>query len=437
MVRYFALIPILACISLSDRAMAQSESIECQLPNDIQAQPSYETWLTLRDQLAPQLEQCLNSTDYFALYGASLLYTNNVARALEMLERALLINPLNGSARLDYAEALYLSGQLHAAIQVNQNLLDEGELPEHIRTFVEQRDALWQSKRHLWQHQVSYLYGHSDNLNNATQLEELNVIQSGRNGLLTLNDDYRANTGYYQLLGLRSQHFSSYSDRTSVWEVSLRSRNSEFRQSDTDELATSFEAEYEGRQARYGWQAGIEHILYGGESLYSAANASWKIATTSNPHIYAEIDGKYIAFDGQKNLNEASTNFQSGIAYQTAYQRFGAEAGVGFNKEIYQRPGGDRFQKELSLYHDLGLLGGKLSSKLSYALSQDDEGYSIYFGENSKRDLESISLSLQYIYPINRHLLLHASYYNRQQDSNIELFETETQSVDMGFTYRF
>ena len=60
-------------------------------------------WQAVLPRLEAQLENCLQSAEYFALLGAAQLNTAQLSQALESLERALLIEPDNGAARIDYA----------------------------------------------------------------------------------------------------------------------------------------------------------------------------------------------------------------------------------------------------------------------------------------------------------------------------------------------
>ena len=59
----------------------------------------------------------------FCVNGAAYLGMGDLLRALESLERALLLDPNNGSAAVDFAEVLYRQGQVISAIEVNTQLL--------------------------------------------------------------------------------------------------------------------------------------------------------------------------------------------------------------------------------------------------------------------------------------------------------------------------
>ena len=69
-------------------------------------------WAALATSLADLQSRCLRSSEYYALLGAAQLNSGKLDVASESLERALLLDPTNGAAQIDYAEALYAAGQL-------------------------------------------------------------------------------------------------------------------------------------------------------------------------------------------------------------------------------------------------------------------------------------------------------------------------------------
>ena len=79
-----------------------------------------EEWNSIEQALAPLLPQCSESPEYFALLGTAQLRSGNLVQALETLELALLLDPGNGAALVDYAEVLFQQGQLFAAIEINE-----------------------------------------------------------------------------------------------------------------------------------------------------------------------------------------------------------------------------------------------------------------------------------------------------------------------------
>ncbi|SBS25879.1 hypothetical protein MAQ5080_00394 [Marinomonas aquimarina] len=436
MTRFRSTVAVFASLVLSQVSFANDAELTCVMPNNIPAQPSLESWQALRPILAAQLNQCLHSDEYFALYGASLLYTGRISRAVEMLERSLLINPFNGSARLDYAQALFQSNQLIAALQVNQALLDEPNLPEHLKGYLEERKAAWSKQLHYWDNQFTYLYGHSSNLNNATNIEQLNLISADQLIPAIIAPDYRAQSGGFHYASLLSRYYSLTPDGTERLSFAVNTRDSHLDQADTDELKLTYETETESLNQRNHWSIGLEHLRLGDNGLYSALDGKFTVYPRSEPTSYVELEGRYVDFTGQSLLDETSFMVRPGLIFSDNNMRFGFEIGFGLNKQIDDRAGGDRSQQEASIFYDLALFRGRLTSRLSYLRTHDSESYSSLFGDN-KRDTKSLTTSIQYFYPINNDWIIHGSYYHRDQESNIDLFDTKTESIDLGFTYRF
>lgn len=435
-IRYRFKLAVLASIAYSQLGIADNASGTCLIPDDLPAQPSVDTWVKLESELKDQLDHCLHSTDYFALYGASLLYTGDTAKAIEMLERALLIDPENGAARIDYAEALFQSNQVIAALQVNQSLLNQSNLPVTLHNFLESRKASWSEKLSYWDNQLTYLYGHSSNLNNATSIEELNLISADQLIAASVSPSYRAQSGAFHYASFLSRYYQLSPEGTERLSFAINTRDSHLNRSDTDEFKFTYENESEQLNQRTHRSVGVEHVRLGDTNLYSALIGTVTIYPKVKPVSYIELEARYVDFTGQSLLDETSFMVRPGLVYSNNHWRLGAEVGFGLNNEIDNRPGGDRSQNEASLFYDLAIFGGRLTSKLSYVKTNDSEKYSSLFGE-VKRDTRSLTTSLQYFYPVNKHWILHASYYYRDQDSNIALFDTKTESVDAGFTYRF
>ena len=116
---------ILACPNLSGFYVDEDGATENQT-----------VWRGRHGQLLEIYDQCLLSTEYFALLGAAQLNLGLLAESMESLERSLLLDAKNGAALIDYAEALLLDGQLFAAIEANDMLIVRDDMPENIGPFL-------------------------------------------------------------------------------------------------------------------------------------------------------------------------------------------------------------------------------------------------------------------------------------------------------------
>lgn len=421
--------PIFAIIAVSAQPCFAEENTNitaCILPNNIPMQPSQEVWHSIRNQLTPKMNSCLRSSDYFALFGASLLYTGDVSTAIEMLERALLINPENGAATVDYALALSHKGQFQSAIQVNEQLLSRKDVPAHIRLLLEQRNKHWEEKTRYWKNQVSYQYGHSSNLNNATYLNEIDRLRYYT----------KAESGSFHHARITSQHYQLKPQGASLMTFRAASRNSHLGSSDADEITLGYEEDFETLDMRTNWNTSIEHLIIGDENLYSSFQNTLSVYPRDSPS-YLTIETRYLHFYDQDYLDELSLKFLPGIRYTYTTSRIGLELGIEINSALKERPGGDRVKSDISLYYDTIVGKGRLAAKLNYSITNDRERYYPKLGFYDKRFTTYWSGALQYIYPISNNIILQTSYYYRNQDSNIDLFKTKTENLSVGFTYQF
>ncbi|WP_425642610.1 tetratricopeptide repeat protein [Marinomonas gallaica] len=422
-------------ITLSASPSEASTAEVCQIPDNIPLSPSLNVWQETRDLLSPRLENCLDNSDYFALYGASLLYTGNISTAIEMLERALLINPDNGSARIDYALALYQNGQLLGALQVNSELLKEENVPPFLRASLEQRQKTWSKEKHLWRSQFSYLYGHSSNLNNATYIDNYDI--KTRFGIINVTNTSPQQSGDYHHSRLMSQYYSLNDQGVSRLTIAAQIRESNSKSNDTDQLSISYEQDSESLYFNQSWSVGINHIRLGDDGLYSALEGNYWIKPR-NSLSYLNINTSYTYFNDEDLPGEASLMFEPGVLYTIDHHHFGFNIGLGVNKALNdERSSGDRSIYEASIFYGLPIGKGHFTSRASITGTADNKGYSPALNNNEERITKSWSVSLQYLYPINSNLTLQSSYYYNNQDSNIDIFKMKSESIDLGFSYQF
>ncbi|WP_055461731.1 tetratricopeptide repeat protein [Marinomonas fungiae] len=413
-----------------------AEVEQCYVPVSVPSSPTTQQWREINHLLSPQLENCLQSSDYFSLYGASLLYLGDVKMAIEMLERSLLIDPNNGSAQVDYAQALYQSGQLLSALQINAQAIEQASIPPLLKEVLKQRQDLWESQKYLWRNQFSYLYGHSSNLNNATYIDDYELTVLGFDFPVNLSDSYRQKSGNYHYFRLFSQHYSLLTEGVSALSFSAQTRDSNLNKSDTDEFTIAYERNIEKLHFSYHWELEAEHVRLGDEGLYSSFGGSYTL-TPRNSISYLRLESSHTHFNSDHTLDDVSFMLEPGILLSDESVRWGANLGLGINSALEDRPGADRNIKQLETFLDLPLLTGRLTTKLSITKTEDNEGYHPWLANNTPRNTKAWAANIQYLYPISKDLTVHASYYYRDQESNIDLFNTKNESIDLGFTYKF
>ena len=415
---------------------AHSQDEQCYIPELVPISPTPEQWGDIYNTLSPQLENCLQSSDFFALYGASLLYLGDVKMAVEMLERSLLIDPNNGSAQVDYAEALYKSGQILSALQINAQAIQQRSIPPALKQILEERQAIWESQRYLWKNQVSYLYGHSSNLNNATYIDDYELTFPSFDVRYSLSDSARQKSGNYHYFRLLSQHYSLLAEGVSVLSLSAQTRDSNLNKSDTDEFSVTYEKSIEKLQFNHRWALETEHVRLGDEGLYSSFGGNYTL-TPRDSSSYVRVEGTHTHFSGDHTLDDITLMIEPGFILSNEYLRWGASVGFGINTALEDRPGGNRSIRQLETFLDFPVLIGRLTTRVSYSMTEDDEGYHPLLANDIPRNTKAWSANLQYFIPISNNLSIQTSYYYRDQNSNIYLFNTKNESFDVGLTYLF
>ncbi|WP_067223354.1 tetratricopeptide repeat protein [Marinomonas gallaica] len=435
----FAILVVITMGLLSSSSIAQPDSdntSECIVPSNLSTTLAKSDWKKLHDFLYPQFENCLDRSDYFALYGASLLYLGDTNTAIEMLERALLIDPYNGSAKVDYAQALYQSGELISALQTNGELLQETSIPPALYTALQRRQDQWEQQKNLWRSQFSYLYGHSSNLNNATYIENYEQTYQGYNIIRPILGSSRPQSGGYHNFRFTAQYFTLLAEGISLLTISSQSRKSKIDSVDTDAFSMYYGKNIEGRTLNHRWQIGLEHVRLGDEGLYSSFEGNYTLTPRDSvSHVKFELGHTH--FNGDHSLDDISFSIKPGVTYSIGTHQLGAEISLGLNASLEERAGGNRTIKKAAIFYDLPVLNGRLMSKFSVTATRDREGFSPALANNETRNTDYWSAELQYIYPISENFTIQSSYYYRDQDSNIEIFKTKNESIDFGFNYRF
>ena len=147
----------------------------------------------LDSQLSNFLEDCYENSEYFSLLGSAQIQMGDLLRALENLERSLLLDPQNGSAAVDYAEVLFRQGQVISALEINNQLSERDDLPEGMSELIAERSRLWRPFTVQYVGGLGLSFGHDNNLNSAPIGERLTLTLSGKPISLEVSPEYRAN----------------------------------------------------------------------------------------------------------------------------------------------------------------------------------------------------------------------------------------------------
>lgn len=401
------------------------------------------SWFVIESQLAPLMPRCLQDSHYFALLGAAQLNNGSLGAALESLERALLLNPDNGGAQIDYAQALFVQGQLFSALALNERLLTRSDVPEDLRELLSQRQRSWQSMTRQTGFLAEILAGHDNNLNSAPSPSQITLTLSGDSVVLPLNPEYQPISGPYlnMRLAARYRQLTPHNQHNAI--VEFRGRVSEDRSSDMAQMDARYAFIHPG--ARLSWQASaaVNNLFYGGSPLYTATEAGGqlRLPRTGACTPFATLAAQHQLFHDQSRLNSVEGKLGIGghctIASEST-QQISAELSVLGNHPLHgNRPGGERRGWQFALDWQLSLGRGQLLAQLSHTRLQDSRGYNPLLADGAQRWLRRTYGLIQYSQPVTERLLLQFNLYRQNQASNLELFRSTDATAEVGIRYAF
>jgi len=401
----------------------------------------------LQQQISQLLPQCLESSEFFALYGAAQLNNSDLAGALESLERALLLNPDNGAAAIDYAQALFDEGQLFTALEMNQLLLVRQDLPTGIDEALQSRQQLWQSFTRQSSLQAEVLAGYDNNLNGAPDSGQISLTLSGELILLGLDSEYRPQSSRYLSTRAAYRQRRLAPENQQNWGVEMRSRNSDYSQFDLLQLAADYQFMKPGRTGSWQATAGVNHLQYGGSSLFTGLDASFRYqpvsARSCNP--YYQLAAQQQEFGREGRLDGLETKASLGVSCLpfafAGRQQISAELSRIDNiAATGDRLGGNRAGWQSALSWQYRLQTASIHAQLSHTQIDDRKGYSPLLENGARRSVKRSYALLQYRRPV-RSMGSGATFminlYHQRQRSNLELFQSKDTSAALGFSWLF
>jgi tetratricopeptide (TPR) repeat protein len=441
--RYILLLLLFVFVSnVTLVAPAAAQSTETSCPDLRAFYPDDQVdWPLLNQQLQSLFPICLESTEFFALYGAAQLNNGNIAEASESLERALLLDPNNGAAQIDYAQALYLQGQLFSALDLNQSLLEREDLPANLQQIIQRRQRSWQALTTERSAELAMLAGYDNNLNGAPDSGQITLTLAGEPILLELNDEFRSKSGPYMNFRLGGRYRQHSALHQNNWQAEVRGRVSEDTESDLLQFAGQYTFVKPGRNRNWQMNAGVSHLQFGGSSLYTASDlgALYQRASTRACKPYYGLTVQHQLFNEQQQLNaiesKASVGLNCPLAGTSSSHQISTELSILRNNALdSSRPGGHRDGWEVNFNWLVSLPVGSLRSQLSHAQLNDTKGYSPLLVGGADRWLSRSYLLLQYRRPILDNLTFLVNLYHQNQRSNLELFRSVDSSVELGFS---
>lgn len=436
----------LICCGLPTWASAGCPDLSALYAGNSGSSISRSVWEGIHTQLLEIFDQCLLSSEYFALYGAAQLNTDRLTESMESLERSLLLNPDNGAALTDYAEALLRDGQLFAAIEANSMLLGREDVPEGLEPQIKQRQHDWGTLTRQTSWQLDLLGGYDDNLNGAPDEELITLTLSGEPILLKLNEEFQAVHGPFMNARLMGRHRRLTPDSQHSFMGQVRGRLSEDAASDALQVAGRYDQDISAGRSNLQWGVGLNHLLFSGRPLFTATDARYRVQFSGSRRCMRYASGalQHQVWHEQRRLDgvEIKAGFGADcLLGDRSDQRFNLEGSVLHNTELNDnRLGGSRNGWQLIAGWRMALSRGILSAQLNYTQLLDEQGISPLLQNNARRVVRRGSVVVQYRERINwlgdsTQFLL--NLYHQNQNSNLGLYETEDTSFEVGLSWQF
>ncbi len=437
--RFLLLLRILTIFILSTGFINQAvHASSCPTLPNTSANFTFGQWQQIHSQLQPLQAQCLRNSRYYSVLGAAQLNLQLNEQALLSLERALLLDETNGEAIVDYTQALFNSGQLFAALELNEQLLQRTDIPTSLKTFLHQRDSTWQQLTRVRFSEISWNTGYNSNLNNAPDLELLDVTVNGQAGVLVLDEKSKAISGTQQRLQFKHFYQKNTAESTQQLVLSFEDRLS--RDTPSNHLRASVLYQYSFLADTHitTLSGSYDHNNFGGKALYSDSELSTRytlLGNTCQPSVQATIN--YRRFHQHESADAALFQLNAGVLCNLEAGLLNLSFTHTLNHELQQRAGGNRQHWALQAQWQQPLSDGQFSSLLKLERSKDNKGYSDLLQNNAVRVVDQVSAVFDYSQAINENWAANATLSYNQYNSNLALFSMNGHKLEFGLRYRF
>lgn len=400
----------------------------------------------IRD-LSATLEDCYNNSEYFAILGSAYLRQGDLLRSLESLERALLIDPQNGAAAVDFSEVLYQQGQSLSAIEINSQLLSRDDLPQGLREAIVLRQRLWRRSVKQKSFSLGASAGYDNNLNSAPIADQLALTLSGNPVVLDVNSQFLAAGASYARVTARGG-LSTLGERiNSRLTGNLTGRVSE--NSDYELLQASARYRVSEANDRPRWNAifGADHLNWGGSAVFSSGTlrAAYVLGDSGSCRAHSRLALQYQLYHAQELLSgyeySLGASGECDFMLGGAMNRIGLEASALRNDAKYlERLGADRSGWQATLFWQRPIGAAQIFAQYQHTNFRDEEGYSPLFKNGATRDEGLHSLYFSYASPLkslgtSAQFVATIAYHN--QTSSITLFRTRGASAEIGVFWGF
>lgn len=408
-------------------------------------------WQQAERQLNLYYQSCLHSSHFLALLGSAQLHTGQPDRAKDTLERALLLNPRHGRARIDYAHVLFLLGQPFAALQLNQQLLDATDLPDIARAPLQQRHQRWQQRLQKRSLNLSLALGYDDNLNTSANLASLELTPGeGPILQLPLSPDSRPTEAIVLDANLNARWQTLTPGGVNQWQLGLQSQHSEYPY-DQQQFSLSYGQmtrhpslqqilSRETAQSPYSqWQLGLLHTRYNNQPLYQGAELELSghrpLSQHCQLHLPFTLTGQY--FPTYSRQHALLAQLRPAIScYLGGGFQWATRLDLGYNHALADRSGGDRIYLGLFSQLQWQQHNQRWFLSLSQRNTEDETGYSPLLSYNARRSSRLQQAVLGYTQAISPGLSVNLRLQAQRNLSNIPLFRYQRHQAQLGFSLR-
>jgi hypothetical protein len=431
-----------AVATFSTPVFAQAQTcptLQAYYPNTTPVSAS--AWAARLPAIEALLENCLTSAEYFALLGAARLNTGQVPQALEALERALLLDPQHGAAQIDYAEGLFLVGQLFPALELNGTLLNRSDLPAQLQPMLAARQRFWQRQTFTQKYLVETTVGYDSNLNGAPTKRDITLTQGGTPVSLTLDAQYQRVEGAFANVRLGGYWQQQAATHSHALLATARFRGAD--QSVTDLAQADWRYSFTLPSQHHWWEfsAGGSYLSFGGSGLYSVlegrARLQWGVRQTCQPGVEAGV--QQLHYYGQRVIDGVEARLSASYnCTLNDQQRFVVEAGGVQNQAQHpERPGGDRQGWNVRLGWQYQLGKHQFGAEASLAQLKDERGYSPLLNSGAVRNVRNQSLALRYQWTFDKGGAAVLNISQQKQRSNLQPFTNSGAVVEVGLLLDF
>ena len=413
------------------------------------------------DAMRLALPRCQKNATYLARMGHLYLVEERYAEAADHLERALLFQPENAAAQLDYALALAGSGDLASALNLMLALQQRPDLPEPLRRSLRLATREWASSSgaaaqtaQATRIGAGLRMGYDSNLLGAPQLRNITLTLPGESITLPVDGSSQPHPGGYARADMRLEH-TRLLEGNRRWDLqaAILQRSSP-RVNDANSTQAELQLEHARSPTSPGalgyYASGALAVLrthagtrYASQGL--AAGLQWAAAGSGGEPAGSAIPSTCAGRLGMEWQNRAlqSNQVLSG-RYSGISAHWGCSVPAGFQWQLAaragrdqprqaSRPGGAQDQFSLRAYAR-GAVGGSgawvVDTEASH--SEDASGYSPLLDNGRRRRISRLSLRSEYQQQLAPGLVGLVGIESVAQRASLSLFSLRSQGVYLG-----